>query len=126
MYPFICNCGHTLAKHAPTGCLIDGCKCHEFDEGLNTALPTLDILKWGQDTIRNKKEEELEESYRLAKNFMSEIVNAQQESLAVHIESFAAAFIKLTNLPPDQIVMKVRHDYPGTQTIWFEKKEDQK
>ena len=49
-------------------------------------------------------------------------------SLNLHIEEFAAAFMKHTNLPPDRVVMKVKitADITGyTQTIWFEECEEE-
>jgi len=49
-------------------------------------------------------------------------------NLHQHIEEFAAAFMKHTNLPPDRIVMKVQTsaDTNGyTQTIWFEERKEE-
>ena len=46
--------------------------------------------------------------------------------LQAHIEEFAAAFLKHTELSPDKVVMKVMQSYDNgniTLNIWFEKRK---
>lgn len=45
-----------------------------------------------------------------------------QQRLCEHIERFAAAYIKLTKIKPEEAVLCHRFDPDGTQRIWFEKK----
>lgn len=51
-----------------------------------------------------------------------EAAKRAQQRMTEHIERFAAAYIKLTDIPPDQAVM-CHEIKDGVSRIWFERKE---
>ena len=58
------------------------------------------------------------ENGKIAENLMKEYNK--------HVNAFAAAYLKMTNLPPDQVIMVVERTTAETgrlvERIWFEKK----
>lgn len=52
---------------------------------------------------------------------MKELMYYARQAITEHIEEYAAAFAKKTNLNPDEIVMYVQYTLDGVK-IWFEKK----
>ena len=56
---------------------------------------------------------------------ISKTVLDMQDNLRQHMEEFAAAFCKYTNLPPDRVVMMIEQKYTErgfVQKVWFEEK----
>lgn len=51
-------------------------------------------------------------------------VQKYNEELERHIEEFAAAFIKRTNIPPDRAVMIMQIGLPEGIRIWFEERSE--
>lgn len=58
----------------------------------------------------------------IPEKLIHEAAKRAQQRLTEHIERFAAAYIKLTDIPADEAVMMSRMRDDGTQMIWFERK----
>jgi hypothetical protein len=62
------------------------------------------------------------------KSPLDDSLRMMRNDLNTHVEMFSAAYLKMTQLPPDKVVMKVKQEITMAglmQTIWFEEKKNE-
>lgn len=64
------------------------------------------------------------ESYNPFEDAYTKLAKERNDWLHYHIETFAAAYFKHTNIAPDKAVMCKQLGHDGVERIWFEEKKD--
>jgi hypothetical protein len=124
MLSTMCRCGHSRQMHtgitSSYGCGVPGCPCGGFNS-------TSDSSSIGSQRRASIKTSSVIPNGPYIDPFSS-FRQKSLDQLREHIEMYAAAFLKATNLSPDKVVMMstMGFDEHGdyVQKIWFEERKD--